>query len=114
MNQSYVLKKAILSEKAYALLKRGVYTFLVDARAHKNEIAKAVGLQFGVSVAKVRISKFAPKTKRIIKSRKTTLSGGGKKALVTLSSGQSITLLAPKAAKGKKKVKKEESANKEK
>src|SRR3989344_1141218 len=66
MNQSYVLKKAILSEKAYALMKRGTYTFLVDARAHKEEIAKAVGLQFGVSVAKVRISKFAPKIKRIM------------------------------------------------
>jgi len=114
MNQSYVLKKAILSEKAYALMKRGTYTFLVDARAHKEEIAKVVGLQFGVSVAKVRISKFAPKIKRIIKSKKTTVTGGGKKALVTLSSGQSIALLAPKADKEKKKVKKEESANKEK
>ena len=114
MNQSYVLKKAILSEKAYVLMKRGTYTFLVDARAHKEEIAKAVGLQFGVSVAKVRISKFAPKTKRIIKSRKTTVTGGGKKALITLASGQSIALLAPKSEKGKKKIKKEENKNKEK
>src|SRR4030067_1776642 len=114
MNQSYVLKKAILAEKAYVLMKRGIYTFLVDERAHKEEIAKAVGLQFGVSVAKVRISKFAPKTKRIIKSRKTILTGGGKKALVTLTSGQSIALLAPKADKEKKKVKKEENKNKEK
>ena len=35
MNQSYVLKKAILSEKAYALMKRGVYTFLVTDQAQK-------------------------------------------------------------------------------
>lgn len=114
MNQSYVLKKAILSEKAYALMKRSIYTFLVDEKAHKKEVARAVGLQFGVSVAKVRISKFAPKTKRITKSRKTTLTGGGKKALVTLFSGQSIALLAPKADKEKKKVKKEENKKKEK
>lgn len=114
MSQSYVLKKAILSEKAYALIKRGVYTFLVTNQAHKKEIAKAVELQFGVSVAKVRISKFAPKRKRIAKSRKTAVSGGGKKALVTLSAGQSIALLAPKAEKGKKKIKKEENKKEEK
>ena len=114
MNQSYVLKKAILSEKAYALMKRSVYTFLVTDQAQKKEIAKSVELQFNVSVAKVRISKFAPKRKRIAKSRKAVVSGGGKKALVTLSFGQSIALLAPKADKGKKKVKKEENKNKEK
>ena len=42
MNQSYVLKKAILSEKAYALMKRGVYTFLVTDQAQKKEIAKEI------------------------------------------------------------------------
>ena|SRR3990167_8425304 len=112
MNHPYVLKKAVLSEKAYALMKRGVYTFLVDERAKKGEIAKAVESQFSVDVKRVRISKFAPKTKRIIKSRKTVSAGGGKKALVTLSSGQSIAIIAPKTEKAK--GKKEESKKKDK
>ena len=114
MNSPYILKKAVLSEKAYAQMKRGIYTFLIDERAKKADVAKSVEAQFGVKVKEVRVLRFAPKTKRILKSRKTALSGGGKKALVTLSSGQSIALLAPKAEKGKKKVKKEENKKEDK
>lgn len=107
MKTSYVIKKAIISEKATNLMNLGIYTFLVDPRANKKDIAKEVEKQFSVNVQKVNITKFAPKAKRIAQSRKMTTVGGGKKAIVVLKAGQTISLLAPKTEAKKAKEKKE-------
>lgn len=93
-----VIKKTILSEKAYKLMEKGLYTFLVDARANKKQIAKAVKNQFSVEVAKVNVLSKSTKMKRIAKTRKETEVGGGKKAIVYLKPGQKIAVLSPKAA----------------
>lgn len=95
MNLSHVIKKAILSEKAYKLMECGVYTFLVDATATKDEIKKALERQFSTKIKKINVSKFAPKVKRIATTRKTTLVGGGKKAQVFLVPGENIPLIKP-------------------
>ena len=106
MKQSDIIKKSILSEKAYKLMEKGLYTFLVDSRATKNQIAKAVSDQFTVQVKKVNVlSKFS-KMKRIAKTRKQTEVGGGKKAIVYLAGGQKIAALSPKATAKETKVKK--------
>ena len=105
MNKTALIKKAILSEKAYELMKKGVYTFLVDSRARKKEVADFVQKQFAVSVEGVNIAKFAPKTKRIAKTRKTITTGGGKKAIVTLKAGEKIQILTPKTESKKAKDK---------
>lgn len=98
MKQADVIKRTILSEKAYKLMEKGLYTFLVDSRATKKQIAKAVSDQFAVKVKKVNVlSKFS-KMKRIAKTRKVTKVGGGKKAIVYLASGQKIAALSPKSA----------------
>jgi len=96
MNKISAIEKAILSEKAYKQMEKGVYTFLIDESIKKEEIAKIIENQFSVKVLKVNITKFAPKRKRIARSRKTTLVGGGKKAIVWLAKGQKIALLASK------------------
>ena len=44
----------VVSEKSYALMAEGKYTFRVDDRAHKTQIAHAVEEIFGVDVAAVR------------------------------------------------------------
>lgn len=100
-----VINHAVLSEKAYKQMEKGIYTFHVDKRAAKDEIAKAVESQFGVKVKKVNIAKKSAKEKRISKSRKTVLVGGGKKAIVTLGAGQSIAMLSPKTEKASKATK---------
>ena len=96
MKQIDVIKKTILSEKAYNLMEKGLYTFLVDARATKKQIAKAVKDQFAVEVKKVNVLSKTSKQKRIQKTRKVTEVGGGKKAIVYLASGQKISALSPK------------------
>lgn len=100
-----IIKRAILSEKAYKQMAFGVYTFLVDRRATKKEIAKTVESQFGVSVYNVNIANFAPKKRRIAGKRRKVEVGGGRKAIVKLMSGQSIALLQPVSeAKSKSKT----------
>jgi len=82
MKTTDVIKKAILSEKAYKQMEKSIYTFLVDARSTKDQIEKQVEKQFSVEVQKVNVATRAFKTKRIARTRKETKTGGGKKAIV--------------------------------
>ena len=48
-----VIISPVVSEKSYALLDQGVYTFVVRPDANKIEIRHAVESIFGVNVVKV-------------------------------------------------------------
>ncbi|OGE10263.1 50S ribosomal protein L23 [Candidatus Curtissbacteria bacterium RIFCSPLOWO2_01_FULL_42_26] len=102
MNQPYIIKQAILSEKTYKQMEAGVYTFLVARQATKNQIADAIEKQFSVKVEKVNLSTKPAKTKRITGTRKTAKTQNGRKAIAWLAPGQNIEMLAPKTAKTKK------------
>lgn len=106
MKPIILIEKALQSEKAHKQIGEGVYTFVVNKSAQKKQIAKLVENQFSVKVKKVNIAKFAPKRKRIAKTRKTTEVGGGKKAIVYLAKGQEIALFLAKTEKNKKKQQK--------
>jgi large subunit ribosomal protein L23 len=80
-----ILIAPVVSEKSYALLDEGKYTFLVDPRANKTEIKVAVEKVFGVKVASVNTANREGKTRRTrfgIGKRKDT-----KRAIVTLREG---------------------------
>ena len=51
MDARNVIIRPVISEKSYALIAEGKYTFRVDDRAHKTQIAHAVEEIFGVKVA---------------------------------------------------------------
>jgi large subunit ribosomal protein L23 len=87
-----VILEPIVSEKSYALLDAGVYTFKVDRRASKPEIHDAVEAIFGVRVAKVNTLNRAGKRKR---NRRTGTWGSRpatKRAIVTLVGDDRIEL----------------------
>ena len=87
-----VIREPIVSEKSYALLDRGVYTFKVDSRASKPEIHDAVESIFGVTVVKVNTLNRKGTATR---NRKTGTRGkraDTKRAIVTLAAGDSIEL----------------------
>src|SRR3989344_7277115 len=108
MKQASLIEKALQSEKAYKQMASGVYTFVVAQSAKKKQIAQLVEKQFSVKVKRVNIAKFAPKRKRVGKTRKTTAVGGGKKAIVYLKEGQEIAMFMPKKTeKNKKKQQKD-------
>ena len=87
-----VILEPIVSEKSYALLDAGVYTFKVDTRASKPEIHDAVEAIFDVKVVKVNTLNRPGKRKR---NRRTGTWGKRadiKRAIVTLAAGERIEL----------------------
>mgnify|MGYP000057618801 FL=1 len=80
-----VIIKPIVSEKSYALIDTGKYTFEVDPRSNKTEIKQAIEAIFNVKVASVNTLNRVGKVKRTrigLGKRKDT-----KRAIVTLKSG---------------------------
>jgi large subunit ribosomal protein L23 len=87
-----VILAPIVSEKSYALIESGVYTFKVHPDASKPEIHDAVETIFGVKVKKVNTLNRKGKRKR---NRRTFTYGkrpDTKRAIVTLAEGETIDL----------------------
>ena len=98
MDPRSVIIRPVISEKTYALIAAGKYTFRVDDRAHKFEIKDAVEKAFGVEVIKVRTSRVRSKPKR-----RGMISGrtrSWKKAVVELAPGDTIELFEGAAVEG--------------
>jgi large subunit ribosomal protein L23 len=82
----------VVSEKSYALMEGGVYTFNVITDATKPQVRAAVEEIFGVKVNKVNTLNRQGKRKR---NRKTFTYGkrpDTKRAIVTLAAGEQIDL----------------------
>jgi large subunit ribosomal protein L23 len=90
MDPRTVIIRPVVSEKSYALIGEGKYTFRVDDRAHKTQVAHAVEEIFEVTVAAVRVSRVRPKPKR--RGLTQGRSRGWKKAIVQLAPGERIEL----------------------
>ncbi len=90
MDARNVLIRPVISEKSYALIAEGKYTFRVNDRAHKTQIAHAVEEIFSVRVAGVRTSKVRSKPKR--RGLHQGRTRAWKKAIVQLSPGERIEL----------------------
>ena len=82
----------IVSEKSYALIETGVYTFEVHKSASKPEIRDAVESIWGVEVLKVNTLNRKGKRKRNRRSFTFGSRPDTKRALVTLAEGDSIEL----------------------
>jgi large subunit ribosomal protein L23 len=98
MNARQVIIEPVISEKSYALMADGKYTFRVHERAQKTQIAHAVEEIFGVGVAEVRTSRVRAKPKRRGLSSGRTRSW--KKAVVELAPGDRIELFEGAAVEG--------------
>ena len=80
----------VVSEKSYALMADGKYTFRVDERAHKTQIARAIEEIFEVRVKAVRTATVRSKPKR--RGLNSGRTRSWKKAVVQLASGDRIEL----------------------
>ncbi len=90
MDARQVLVRPVVSEKSYALMSDGKYTFRVHERAHKTQIAHAVEEIFGVHVRSVHTSTVNSKPKR--RGLSVGRSRAWKKAVVQLAPGERIEL----------------------
>jgi large subunit ribosomal protein L23 len=87
-----IIIRPVVSEKSYALLDAGVYTFVVAPDANKLQIRQAVESIFNVRVTKVNTLNRKGKRKR---NRRTFTFGkrsDTKRAIVTLAPGDRIEL----------------------
>ena len=87
-----IILAPVVSEKSYALIEQGVYTFKVHPSASKPEIHDAVEAIWGVKVIKVNTLNRPGKTQRNRRSNKVGRRPDTKRALVTLEPGAEIPL----------------------
>lgn len=85
-----VIKYPIISDKATRLLESNKYTFLIDKKANKKTIKKAIEYLFNVEVKKVNTLTTAKKKKSM--GRFQGWKPQYKKAIITLAEGNSINL----------------------
>jgi large subunit ribosomal protein L23 len=98
MDARQVIVRPVVSEKSYALMADGKYTFRVHDRAHKVQIAQAIEEIFDVHVVEVRTAKVRSKPKR--RGLHAGRSRSWKKAIVKLAPGERIELFEGAAVEG--------------
>ena len=91
MVNKFLIKNPLITEKATAESSLGKYTFLVDKKANKPEVKKAVENIYKVKVTRVNIVNARPKSRRL--GRTMGVRPGYKKAIVTLAAGQKLDIL---------------------
>lgn len=92
LNQpALLIKQAWISERAGDLSVLGKYIFIVEKKANKPEIKKAIESIYKVNVVDVNVINVKGKTKRL--GRSIGRTSAYKKAVVTLKSGQKIDIM---------------------
>lgn len=94
----------VVTEKSNDGLQEGKYTFKVNKKATKVDIARAVEKLFGVKVLKVNTINVSGKTKRV--GRNVGKTSDWKKAIVTIDTNPSNKTYLTKGGKEKKVAKK--------
>lgn len=84
-----IIERPRVTEKASLMSANGAYTFNVDTRATKIEIKKAIEILYGKTPKKINIVSIKEKT--VLRRGKLGVKKGGKKAVVYLKKGDTIT-----------------------
>ena len=88
MNNAFdVIIAPVVTEKCNALMQEKKYTFKVNPKAGRIEIARAVEELFKVKVAKVNVMNYQGKAKRAGRTVKMGRRADWKRAVVTLAEG---------------------------
>lgn len=90
-SSALLIKQAWVTEKAGDLSKLKKYTFIVDRKANKSEIKKAIESIYGVKVTDINIIHTKGKAKRLGRSLGKT--SAFKKAIATLKEGGKIDVM---------------------
>ena len=85
-----IIRRPIVTEKTTAMQEQGRYVFEVANQANKRQVKEAVQAAFSVEVVQINTLNVKGKKKRLGPS--SVQKRSWKKAIVTLASGQSITI----------------------
>jgi large subunit ribosomal protein L23 len=89
---STILIRPVVSEKTYGLMENGVYVFVVDSKATKIDVRRAVEQAFDVTVTNVNTLNRKGKSIRDRRTGQYHSRSDQKRAIVTLKAGDSINL----------------------
>lgn len=89
-NPRDIIKKPLITEKSMDLVQENKYTFIVDSKANKVEIRKAIEELFKVKVTSVNTMNVKGKLKRVRNILGRTPDR--KKAIVTVRDGDKIEI----------------------
>ena len=93
MNIYEVIVRPLETEKAYQQREIGQYVFMVNRKANKGQIRRAVEEIYDVTVESVNVMNMPAKVNRIRGRRKVVRQAPWKKAIVTLSPGETLEAL---------------------
>ncbi len=113
MQSHHIIIKPIISEKSLKDASTGKYTFLVNKKANKTEIKKAIEEVFEVKVIKILTNITKGSTTRNTRVGRKVTDFADKKARVMLSKGQSIAIFDEHLGIDEKSKEKEEKPKKE-
>ncbi len=80
--------RPLVTEKSTLLKESNKYVFLVNKKANKNDVVRAVESKFGVKVIKCNVANMRGKRKKV--RYKVGKTASRKKAIVTLQKGQEM------------------------
>ena len=98
MREAYdVIVAPVVTEKTTGQMEESLYTFIVNERSNKHEIARAVEALWDVKVTDVRTMRYPGKAKRallgrMVKNWELGRTSSYKKAVVQLVQGDEIEL----------------------
>jgi len=90
LSNNEIIKYPIVTDKATRLLENNKYSFIVNPKSYKFSIKSAIEELFGVTVLKINTSNLPRKKKRM--GKYIGWKPQFKKAIVTLSQGDTINL----------------------
>lgn len=93
MDTYEVIVRPLMTEKSVIAKEDGKYAFMVNSRANKIEIKRAVETIYGVSVTAVNVMNMPAKVNRTRGRHLRLRHPVWKKAVVTVASGQRIEAL---------------------
>jgi large subunit ribosomal protein L23 len=93
MDTYEVIVRPLETEKAYIQRELGQYVFMVNRKANKVQISRAVEEIYDVNVQSVNVMNMPAKINRTRGRRKVARRAPWKKAIVTLAPGESIEAL---------------------
>ncbi|HNY04280.1 MAG TPA: 50S ribosomal protein L23 [Candidatus Woesebacteria bacterium] len=94
-----IIKRPLVTEKAITAQSIGKYSFIVDQKANKNQVASEFKSLFGVNPIKVNLYIIKGKIKTNWKTRSPIIHPDRKKAVITIKKDQKIDLLTLKNEK---------------
>lgn len=96
MEINKVLFKPVISESSIKDMESNKYVFVVNNKANKYEIAKAVSISFGVDVLSVRTRIVKGRSRRSLRKRGRIDLGPSKRATVQVGKDQKIGIFETK------------------